>query len=246
MKDLFEYIEWLIEHGQLPKEKLDKIIFVLKKLKQINELDEALEKEDKKYKPKINELLKEISDILGIRNINNNAESSIALYNYMQLIFSNISFSSRDYLNIDLSKLVVYFDPHKIGASTGKNYYDKINSIRSSCKNFCTLMNDRFEKYEQYPSSGLKADLDRKFKKFISELLDSIAKKNEYVITSIRNGVDHGCFSNLGTGKILVFDQSDHGSDFKKFTCVSTVENLVELTKSLETLNEKNLAFLNC
>ena len=175
--------------------------------------------------------MSEISDILGIKVGTKNADATIALYMYMNLVFSQSS--EIDYSHICLRKLIIDVNPYKyedkdldnLNLSDNekqkinntinfeKNYMNIKNYINKLCAEFSEKMDSRIVAYYNNPSENFRHSLMDIYAEFYTSVMNSIGNRNQLIITSIRNSVEHGNYYVNKNGSLILYDQTDHSDN---------------------------------
>lgn len=238
IKELYRLVELLSKYKPSSEKQKEQILQILKKCRFLVEQRIKLE-EQKMLDIKSSELISEISDILGIKVGTQNADGAIALYTYMNLVFSQNN--EIDYSRICLRNLILDFDPYKNGRGTGKVYSDTINYINRLCIEFSEKMDSKIETYYNNPSENFRNSLMDIYVEFYISIMNSIGNRNKLVLTSIRNSIEHGNYCVNKNGSIILYDQSNHSdNDSIKFLCCSFPQQLFNITKSIELKSAKD------
>lgn len=211
-------------------------------------------KVDIKYVEKLATVISEISSILGIKKESNNMVAISAIYNYMQLTFSlnEFDFMSKEekdslgYLKISkLHPKYVKFNKGNVEENYDSQYALKIKSIQIFTENFIVKMRERLEQYRNNPSSSFRNSLNTMFKKYYDEIISSFADKNSFILTSIRNSVEHANVHDVD-GNILLNDQNNQNdNDSINFYCYGKIEDFYEIINNLEEGIDKDMFTFN-
>lgn len=203
---------------------------------------------DKKYTEKLATVISEISSILGIKNKPNNMITMSAIYNYMQLTFSlnEFNFKSREgkeslgYLRISkIHPMYVKSNNNKFDENVDSQYSLKINAIRNFTTNFVVRMKEKIQQYKGNPSSSFRQSINDLFKKYYEDIIQSFSDKNAFVLTSIRNSIEHANIHNV-SGQIMLNDQSNQNDNHSiNFCCYGNADDFFEITNSLESETAK-------
>lgn len=199
---------------------------------------------DKKYTEKLATVISEISSILGIKNKPNNMITMSAIYNYMQLTFSlnEFNFKSREgkeslgYLRISkIHPMYVKSNNNKFDENVDSQYSLKINAIRNFTTNFVVIMKEKIQQYKGNSSSSFRQSINDLFKKYYEDIIQSFSDKNAFVLTSIRNSIEHANIHNV-SGQIMLNDQSNQNDNHSiNFCCYGNADDFFEITNSLES-----------
>jgi len=202
------------------------------------------EKTDKKYIEKLATVISEISTILGIKSTANNILKTAALYNYMQLTFSlnEFDFQSKEekeslgYLKISkLNPKYLKYNNSKLEENDDSQYAIKIRAIQKFTENFVIRINQRIEQYKQNPSSSFRQSINDLFKKYYEDIIDAFADKNSFILTSIRNSIEHANIHDVN-GQIMLNDQGNQNNNHSiNFCCYGTADDFLEITNALES-----------
>lgn len=199
---------------------------------------------DKRYTEKLATVISEISSILGIKNKPNNMLTIAAIYNYMQLTFSlnEFDFKSREgkenlgYLKISkLHPMYVKSNNNKFDENADSQYSLKINAIQNFTTNFITRIKEKIQQYRNNPSPSFRQSINDLFKKYYEDIIQSFADKNAFVLTSIRNSIEHANVHDV-SGQIILNDQSNQNDNHSiNFCCYGNADDFFEITNSLES-----------
>lgn len=252
IEELYRVVKLLLEYKPTSEKQKEQINQIIKKFKSL--VDQRVKLEEQKiFDAKSSKLMSEISDILGIKVGTKNADATIALYMYMNLMFSQSS--EIDYSHICLRNLIIDVNPYKykdkdldnlnlsdnerqkISSTINfeKNYMNIKNYIDKLCTEFSEKMNTRIEAYYNNPSESFRYSLMDIYAKFYISIMYSIGNRNQLIITSIRNSVEHGNYYVNKNGSLILYDQTDH-SDNKsiKILCGALPQQLFDITKTIE------------
>ena len=252
IEELYRLVKLLLEYKPTSEKQKEQINQIIRKF--ISLVDQRIKLEEQKiFDAKSSELMSEISDILGIKVGTKNADANIALYMYMNLVFSQSS--EIDYSHICLRNLIIDVNPYKyedkdldnlnlsdnekqkISSTINfeKNYMNIKNYINKLCAEFSEKMDTRIEAYYNNPSESFRHSLMDIYAKFYTSIMNSMGNRNQLIITSIRNSVEHGNYYVNKNGSLILYDQTDH-SDNKsiKILCGTLPQQLFDITKSIE------------
>lgn len=110
IEELYSLVKQLLDYNPTSEKQKEQITKIIKKFKSL--VDERIKLEEQKvFDTKSSELMREISDILGIKVGTKNKDAYIALYMYMNLVFSQKN--EIDYSHICLRNLIVDINPYK-------------------------------------------------------------------------------------------------------------------------------------
>jgi len=249
----FETLMMLLENSKdLTEEEKKKLLIYLESLGFIDKKKTVKKriKKDKKYVDKLVCVIEEMSNILGLKSDSKNILAIPALYNYMQLAFSfidkkNIDKSSLGYLKISKLKPVYVkvleseSSERRICYNDDSMYSLKTAAIERQCENFIIIMNDKLSKYNDNQSQSFRHALIDNFTKFYSEIILSLADKNSFVITSVRNAIEHANVNEIN-GYIILSDKANQDDNKTiNFSCYAKPKTLYEVTRSIEMGNSK-------
>ena len=258
IEELYRLVELLLEYKPTSEKQKEQINQIIKKFKSL--VDQRIKLEEQKiFDAKSSKLMSEISDILGIKVGTKNADATIALYMYMNLVFSQSS--EIDYSHICLRNLIIDVNPYKyedkdldnlnlsdnerkkISSTINfeKNYMNIKNYINKLCTEFSEKMNTRIEAYYNNPSESFRNLLMDIYAEFYTSIMYSIGNRNQLIITSIRNSVEHGNYYVNKNGSLILYDQTDH-SDNKsiKILCGALPQQLFDIAKTIELGDSKD------
>lgn len=258
IEELYRLVKLLLEHKPANEKQKEQIQQIIRKFKAL--VDQRIKLEEQKiYDAKSSELMSEIFDILGIKVGTKNADATIALYMYMNLVFSQNS--EIDYSHICLRNLIIDVNPYKyedkdldnLNLSDNekqkinntinfeKNYMNIKNYINKLCAEFSEKMVSRIVAYYNNPSENFRHSLMDIYAEFYTSVMNSIGNRNQLIITSIRNSVEHGNYYVNKNGSLILYDQTDH-SDNKsiKILCGALPQQLFDITKTIELGDSKD------
>lgn len=258
IEELYRLVKLLLEYKPTSEKQNEQINQIIRKFKSL--VDQRIKLEEQKiFDAKSSELMSEISDILGIKVGTKNADATIALYMYMNLVFSQSS--EIDYSHICLRNLIIDVNPYKyedkdldnlnlsdnkkqkISSTINfeKNYMNIKNYINKLCVEFSEKMDTRIEAYYNNPSESFRHSLMDIYAEFYTSIMNSIGNGNQLIISSIRNSVEHGNYYVNKNGSLILYDQTDH-SDNKsiKILCSASPQQLLDITKSIELGDSKD------
>lgn len=203
--------------------------------------------------------MREISDILGIKVGTKNKDASIALYMYMNLVFGRKN--EIDYSHICLRNLIFDINPYKYKdkyldnpdlteeekqkiskiINFEKNYLNIKNYINKLCIDFSKKMDSRIEIYYTNPSENFRHSLMGIYAEFYTSIINYIGKRNQLIISSIRNSVEHGNYYVNKNGSLILYDQLDHSDKNSiKFLSSTLPQQLFDITKTIELCDSKD------
>lgn len=258
IEELYRLVKLILEYKPTSEKQKEQINQIIRKFKSL--VDQRIKLEEQKiFDVKTSELMSEISDILGIKTGTRNADATIALYMYMNLVFSQSS--EIDYSHICLRNLIIDVNPYKyedkvldnlnlsdnekqkISSTINfeKNYMNIKNYINKLCVEFSEKMDTRIEAYYNNPSESFRHSLMDIYAVFYTSIMNSIGNRNQLIITSIRNSVEHGNYYVNKNGSLILYDQTDH-SDNKsiKILCGALPQQLFDITKTIELGDSKD------
>ena len=253
IKELQGLVEQLLEYkprNEKEKEQTNQIIRKFRSLK--------LQRKEKQeeFDVKTSDLMREISDILGIKVGTKNSNAAIALYMYMNLVFSQNN--EIDYSHICLRDLLISVNPYKYTDKVEevsnlrddrrqkiinfeKNYINIKNYINKLCVEFSEKMDTIIEAYYNNPSENFRYSLMNNYAEFYTSIMNSIGKRNQLIITSLRNSVEHGNYLVRENGYLGLYDQIDHSDDKDiKILCGALPQQLFNITKTIELSDSKD------
>lgn len=253
IKELQGLVEQLLKYKPRNEKQKEQTNQLIRKLKSLEVY--KIEKQ-KEFDDKTSELMREISDILGIKVGAKNSNAAIALYMYMNLVFSQNN--EIDYSHICLRDLLISVNPYKYTDKVEevsnlsddrrqkiinfeKNYINIKNYINKLCVEFLEKMDTRIEAYYNNPSENFRYSLMNNYAEFYTSIMNYIGKRNQLIITSLRNSVEHGNYLVRKNGYLGLYDQIDH-SDAKdiKILCGALPQQLFNITKTIELSDSKD------
>lgn len=258
IEELYKLVKLLLEYKPANEKQKEQIQQIIRKFKSL--VDQRIKLEEQKiFDAKSSELMSEIFDILGIKVGTKNADATIALYMYMNLVFSQSS--EIDYSHICLRNLIIDVNPYKYDdkdldnlnlsdnekqkinntINFEKNYMNIKNYINKLCAEFSEKMDSRIVAYYNNPSENFRHSLMDIYAEFYTSVMNSIGNRNQLIITSIRNSVEHGNYYVNKNGSLILYDQTDH-SDNKsiKILCGALPQQLFDITKTIELGDSKD------
>ena len=144
IEELYRVVKLLLEYKPTSEKQKEQINQIIKKFKSL--VDQRVKLEEQKiFDAKSSKLMSEISDILGIKVGTKNADATIALYMYMNLMFSQSS--EIDYSHICLRNLIIDVNPYKYkdkdldNLNLSDNERQKISSTINFEKNYMNIKN---------------------------------------------------------------------------------------------------------
>ena len=257
IEELYRLVKLLLEYKPTSEKQKEQINQIIRKFKSL--VDQRIKLEEQKiFDAKSSELMSEISDILGIKLGTKNADATIALYMYMNLVFSQSS--EIDYSHICLRNLIIDVNPYKyedkdldnlnlsdnekqkISSTINfeKNYMNIKNYINKLCVEFSEKMDTRIEAYYNNPSESFRHSLMDIYAVFYTSIMNSIGNRNQLIITSIRNSVEHGNYYVNKNGSLILYDQTDHSNKSIKILCGALPQQLFDITKTIELGDSKD------
>lgn len=214
----------------------EQLSYVVKMLKQIERLKKS-NKEEEDINNVTLSLIEEISNILGIRN----NDASVALYNYMCLTFLELEDQEDNYAYMMLNKNDY---PMLFNKDRDEFYNSKINMIKKLCCKFNENIKVQIDSYNNHPSDRFKQSLSMLYAEFYESIIDLFGQKNKIIVRSLRNSIEHGNYSLLKGGNILIYDKSNQKEDeTTSFIYVSSVNDALKLTKNIDDNNKQNYTF---
>lgn len=253
IKELHGLVEQLLEYKPRNEKQKEQTNQLIRKLKSLEVY--KIEKQ-KEFDDKTSELMREISDILGIKVGTKNSNAAIALYMYMNLVFSQNN--EIDYSHICLRDLPISVNPYKYTDEVEevsnscddrrqkiinfeKNYINIKNYINKLCVEFSEKMDTRIEAYYNNPSENFRYSLMDNYAEFYTSIMNSIGNRNQLIITSLRNSVEHGNYLVRKNGYLVLYDQIDHSDDKDiKILCGALPQQLFNITKTIELSDSKD------
>ena len=253
IKELHGLVEQLLEYKPSNEKQKEQTNQIIRKFRSLEV--QKIEKQEE-FDAKTSELMREISDILGIKAGTKNSNAAIALYMYMNLVFSQNN--EIDYSHICLRNLLISVNPYKytdkveeVSNSSDdrrqkiinfeKNYINIKNYINKLCVEFSEKMDTRIEAYYNNPSENFRYSLMDNYAEFYTSIMNSIGNRNQLIITSLRNSVEHGNYLVRKNGYLGLYDQIDHSDDKDiKILCGALPQQLFNITKTIELGDSKD------
>ena len=253
IKELQGLVEQLLEYKPRNEKQKEQTNQIIRKFKSLEV--QKIEKQEE-FDAKTSDLMREISDILGIKVGTKNSNAAIALYMYMNLVFSQNN--EIDYSHICLRDLLISVNPYKytdkveeVSNSSDdrrqkiinfeKNYIKIKNYINKLCVEFSEKMDTRIEAYYNNPSENFRYSLMNNYAEFYTLIMNSIGNRNQLIITSLRNSVEHGNYLVRENGYLGLYDQIDHSDDKDiKILCGALPQQLFNIIKTIELSNSKD------
>lgn len=258
IEELYSLVKQLLDYNPTSEKQKEQITKIIKKFKSL--VDERIKLEEQKvFDTKSSELMREISDILGIKVGTKNKDAYIALYMYMNLVFSQKN--EIDYSHICLRNLIVDINPYKYKdkdldnpdltdeekqkiskiINFEKNYLNIKNYINKLCIDYSKKMDSRIEIYYTNPSENFRHSLMGIYAEFYTSIINYIGKRNQLIISSIRNSVEHGNYYVNKNGSLILYDQLDHSDKNSiKFLSSTLPQQLFDITKTIELCDSKD------
>lgn len=258
IEELYSLVKQLLDYNPTSEKQKEQITKIIKKFKSL--VDERIKLEEQKvFDTKSSELMREISDILGIKVGTKNKDAYIALYMYMNLVFSQKN--EIDYSHICLRNLIVDINPYKYKdkdldnpdlteeekqkiskiINFEKKYLNIKNYINKLCIDFSKKMDSRIEIYYTNPSENFRHSLMGIYAEFYTSIINYIGKRNQLIISSIRNSVEHGNYYVNKNGSLILYDQIDHSDKNSiKFLSSTLPQQLFDITKTIELCDSKD------
>ncbi|MBP5683657.1 MAG: hypothetical protein J6X02_00185 [Bacilli bacterium] len=239
IKTLLDYIK---NSKTISPETKKKAIQLAKKILDNPKYYKALEglEKDIEYLKKIQDLIDDLCKILNIDN-GINSIKHIAIYNYVQMYLSNCL----DNEDVELKEKIKYIRTSKLKVSflTNKNDTNNpdikiIRKVRDIIKHYKKLMLQCKNNPNSTNNDYQKIILG--FYNASQELFSLIEERNQSIITSIRNAIDHGNIK-LDDDNITLNDTNDIEND--KFSCSTTTEDLFMIINDLDTTDISNLRY---
>lgn len=258
IEELYSLVKQLLDYNPTSEKQKEQITKIIKKFKSL--VDERIKLEEQKvFDTKSSELMREISDILGIKVGTKNKDAYIALYMYMNLVFSQKN--EIDYSHICLRNLIVDINPYKYKdkdldnpdltdeekqkiskiINFEKNYLNIKNYINKLCIDYSKKMDSRIEIYYTNPSENFRHSLMGIYAEFYTSIINYIGKRNQLIISSVRNSVEHGNYYVNKNGSLILYDQLDHSDKNSiKFLSSTLPQQLFDITKTIELCDSKD------
>ena len=258
IEELYRLVKLLLDYNPTSEKQKEQITKIIKEFKSL--VDESIKLEEQKvFDTKSSELMREISDILGIKVGTKNKDAYIALYMYMNLVFGRKN--EIDYSHICLRNLIVDINPYKYKdkdldnpdlteeekqkiskiINYEKNYLNIKNYINKLCIDFSNKMDSRIKIYYTNPSENFRHSLMDIYAEFYTSIINYIGKRNQLIISSIRNSVEHGNYYVNKNGSLILYDQIDHSDNNSiKFLSSTLPQQLFDITKTIELCDSKD------
>lgn len=258
IEELYSLVKQLLDYNPTSEKQKEQITKIIKKFKSL--VDERIKLEEQKvFDTKSSELMREISDILGIKVGTKNKDAYIALYMYMNLVFSQKN--EIDYSHICLRNLIVDINPYKYKdkdldnpdltdeekqkiskiINFEKNYLNIKNYINKLCIDYSKKMDSRIEIYYTNSSENFRHSLMGIYAEFYTSIINYIGKRNQLIISSLRNSVEHGNYYVNKNGSLILYDQLDHSDKNSiKFLSSTLPQQLFDITKTIELCDSKD------
>ncbi len=239
LEELYRYARILLTVK--PKDE-DKISYVklIKEYKKLLDLYNENQR-DSEFSKKTRKLIDEMKKIIGIKDKQINSSAITSLYNYMSIVFSQIK--DIDYSKIKTESLLIDFAPKGKIEGTAINYNNTIDAIKKKCEEFNNMMESHIENYDNNQNQRYRHSLMDSFVRFYIETLESMGRRNKFIIDSVRNSIEHANYNYYDKGYIVLHDQTDHNDNNTiKFIAASKPFQMFELTKQIE--NSKNNEYL--
>lgn len=228
----------LLNSPKVSNEKLSDVVGLLKDIQQKSKNSPKTEIEIDEIDKMTSELIKEISRILGVRN----NDAAIGLYNYMCITLSEIEDRQDDYAYMGLNP-----NPRFMQFLNGRdiNYNSKISKIKKVCCSFNEKVEPLIKSYKEHPNNAFKRSLATTFTKFYSEIISLLRQKNEIIVSSFRNSVEHGNYSLIENNSVFLYDMTNP-NDLQsiKFAYENSVRNVFSLTTKIDDNNRNNYTFI--
>lgn len=228
----------LLNSPKVSNEKLSDIVGLLKAIQQKSKNSPKTEIEIDEIDKMTSELIKEISSILGVRN----NDAAIGLYNYMCMTLSEIEDRQDDYAYMGLNP-----NPRFMQFLNGRdvNYNSKISKIKKVCCSFNEKVELLIKSYKEHPSNAFKRSLATTFTKFYSEIISLLRQKNEIIVSSFRNSIEHGNYSLVENNSVFLYDMTDPNDlQSVKFVYENSVRNVFSLMTKIDDNNRDNYTFI--
>ena len=228
----------LLNSPKVSNEKLSDIVGLLKDIQQKSKNSPKTEIEIDEIDKMTSELIKEISRILGVRN----NDAAIGLYNYMCITLSEIEDRQDDYAYMGLNP-----NPRFMQFLNGRdiNYNSKISKIKKVCCSFNEKVEPLIKSYKEHPNNAFKRSLATTFTKFYSEIISLLRQKNEIIVSSFRNYVEHANYSLIENNSVFLYDMTNP-NDLQsiKFAYENSVRNVFSLMTKIDDNNRNNYTFI--
>ena len=116
--------------------------------------------------------------------------------------------------------------------------------IKKLCCKFNENIKVQIDSYNNHPSDRFKQSLSMLYAEFYESIIDLFGQKNKIIVRSLRNSIEHGNYSLLKGGNILIYDKSNQKEDeTTSFIYVSSVNDALKLTKNIDDNNKQNYTF---
>lgn len=228
----------LLNSPKVSNEKLSDIVGLLKDIQQKSKNSPKTEIEIDEIDKMTSELIKEISRILGVRN----NDAAIGLYNYMCITLSEIEDRQDDYAYMGLNP-----NPRFMQFLNGRdiNYNSKISKIKKVCCSFNEKVEPLIKSYKEHQNNAFKRSLATTFTKFYSEIINLLRQKNEIIVSSFRNAVEHANYSLIENNSVFLYDMTNP-NDLQsiKFAYGNSVRNVFSLMTKIDDNNRDNYTFI--
>lgn len=228
----------LLNSPKVSNEKLSDVVGLLKNIQQKSKNSPKTEIELDEIDKMTSELIKEISNILGVRN----NDAAIGLYNYMCITLSEIEDRQDDYAYMGLNP-----NPRFMQFLNGRdiNYNSKISKIKKVCCSFNEKVEPLIKSYKEHPNNAFKRSLATTFTKFYSEIINLLRQKNEIIVSSFRNAVEHANYSLVENNSVFLYDMTNP-NDLQsiKFAYENSVRNVFSLMTKIDDNNRDNYTFI--
>lgn len=249
--ELNKLLKQLLNSNLLSLQEKNIFLDHIKKYISINQkldLDNSIVKNNKKptnnYIKKLSIVIKEISTIIGVKS---NPEEMIkvsSVYNYMQLVlsFKNEEINHQNKNNLGKIRM------SRINPDYSKRTdFKEINtSIKECVKKIIKKLGDRknikgevikegkISNYIKNPKIDIREAINNEIKIYYEEILSLLAKRNDKIITSIRNSINHGNIKEEN-GVLQLHDQiKQNDSSIKTFECSGTPADFYEITRCID------------
>ena len=185
---------------------------------------------------KMKKVIREMSSLLRVTSDNSKIP---AVYNYMQTFLSFKADKIEQIKNEDEKIALGSLRISRINSNFDNNeVYDRqVEAIENIV---CECIKDMQEKIKDYNNKKIvgkrRALNDLLFDYYYKKIIKSLANKNKLIISSIRNGIDHGNVREM-RDKMVIIDVNKGKKieeDDKLFYCFAQPEEFFSLTESLE------------
>lgn len=228
----------LLNSPKVSNEKLSDVVGLLKDIQQKSKNSLKTEIEIDEIDKMTSELIKEISRILGVRN----NDAAIGLYNYMCITLSEIEDRQDDYAYMGLNP-----NPRFMQFLNGRdiNYNSKISKIKKVCCSFNEKVEPLIKSYKEHPNNAFKRSLATTFTKFYSEIINLLRQKNEIIVSSFRNAVEHANYSLVENNSVFLYDMTNPNDlQSVKFIYENSTRNVFSLITKIDDNNRDNYTFI--